>query len=284
MQTINIIGAGKLGTTLAYLWANSQQYQIAGILNRSYASSLAAREFIQQGQVCHSLMTLPPADITMIACPDDQIQAVAKKLYEHVELQPGHLIFHCSGALHAAILKHPQYQDIDVGSVHPVLSFHEPKTAIHQFPGSLCGIEAEPEAQKKLSHLFQAIKAILFPIAPEYKTRYHIGCVFASNYVIALAHHAQQCFQLANLTPDISQQCTQQLMHHSLQQLNTVTTPLQALTGPIKRGDVLTIAQHLQTLSHQEQRQLYQIIGASLIQHTSHSETLKQQLTALLVC
>ena len=72
MPTLSCIGAGLLGKTLCHLLSN--QLSIQQVINRSVASSQQAVDFIGAGRPA-SIDNLEPADIWLIATPDDAIAA-----------------------------------------------------------------------------------------------------------------------------------------------------------------------------------------------------------------
>ena len=282
MKTINIIGAGKLGKTLAYLWAKTSHYQIGGIINHHDDSAINAIEFIGQGHACRRYQDLPDADITLISVPDDQIAFACKTLYKEYALPQNHLVFHCAGVLNSQILVHPTREDILVGSAHPLKSFHEPKTLISSYAETLCAIEGKPNAQEMLIPLFNSIQSNVFTVNASQKALYHAGCVFASNYLISIAHHAISCLEASGITPDKAKQCITQLMSGTLSNIQNSDFLHQALTGPLQRGDLQTINQHLHAFTSEEQKKLYQQLGLSLIGLTKHETQTKQNLVKLL--
>ncbi len=49
MQTLNLVGAGKLGSTLARLWHRQQQFRIQQIVTRSQQSAQQAQRVRRRG-------------------------------------------------------------------------------------------------------------------------------------------------------------------------------------------------------------------------------------------
>jgi predicted short-subunit dehydrogenase-like oxidoreductase (DUF2520 family) len=282
MKTINIIGAGKLGKTLAYLWAKTSHYQIGGVLNSHYDSGLSAIEFIGQGNACQNYQDLPIADITLISVPDDQIALICQTLYQEYSLPKNHLVFHCAGVLNSHILKHPTREDILVGSAHPLKSFHAPETLISSYTETLCAVEGNLDAQELLIQLFNSIQSNVFKVNASQKALYHAGCVFASNYLISIAHQAINCLEASGITPDKAKQCITQLMSGTLTNIKSAELLQQALTGPLQRGDIQTINQHLHAFTSEDQKKLYQQLGLSLIELTEHETQTKLNLVKLL--
>lgn len=277
MLTINIIGAGKLGQVLGRLWTQTTNYSISAVLNQTLLSSQAAVDFIGQGQTVSSFAELPPADLSLIAVPDEKIASITQQFYQAYDCPKHHLVFHCAGALEAEILKHPRRTDILYAAAHPIYSFHPTTASSRQFAGSLCGIEASPAAKLILEPLFTSIGAKTFTLKPN-KALYHAGCVFASNYLLSLADQAMACFQAVDMTQTESHACVYQLMQQTLDNLKHHTHPLEALTGPIQRGDQSTIQKHVLALPTITQQQLYQAHGLALSQGLQQAGQAQEEL------
>jgi len=122
---LNCVGAGLVGKTLCHLMA--RHIQLNQVINQSQSSAQQAVDFIGAGRPfgigSKPLTHLEPADIWMITCPDDLIESVGNKIIQSGRLQPGNIIFHCSGAISSKIFQIPKLADISVASVHPIHSF-----------------------------------------------------------------------------------------------------------------------------------------------------------------
>ena len=154
---INIIGAGRLGQTLAHLWRNTGQIAIQQLLTRSRQSAQQACDFIGGGQACDQLQQMQAAELWLIATPDGQIAETASALLAAKKLRSGDTVFHCSGALSSELLSALTKQGAAVASVHPIHSFATPSTSTSTFSGSHCACEGDEEAIKRLQPLFSSI-------------------------------------------------------------------------------------------------------------------------------
>lgn len=280
---INIIGAGKLGKTLAKLWAQSGHYQITAVVNQSLASSQAAVDYIGQGRALASLMDLPQAEITLIAVNDAHIGTVCQALYAHDCCPPQHLVMHCAGALTADILTPPLGSDIRIAAVHPIYSFNPALISLSKLDCQVA-IETAPASYLQVSELFTHIGAQTFAISTKNKTIYHAGCVIASNYLNLLADQALICLRAANLSQDQAKKCIQQLMQNTLNHIQQANHPLDSLTGPLQRADITTIQQHLHALAEIDEQFIYQALGSALLKKLDHPSSIHQKLAALLTC
>jgi predicted short-subunit dehydrogenase-like oxidoreductase (DUF2520 family) len=79
------------------------------------------------------------------------------------------------------------------------------------------------------------------------KPLYHAAAVFSSNYVVALAAVAERLAREAG-AGDAARHLFGALLANTVRNL-AQDDPAAALTGPIRRGDVGTVAAHLAALS-----------------------------------
>jgi predicted short-subunit dehydrogenase-like oxidoreductase (DUF2520 family) len=274
--SINIIGCGRLGQTLAALL--KEYIHINCILNQSLNSSLAASKFIGAGIPISEYSKITPADIYLIATRDDQIEIACQKLAAINIIKPGNLVFHCSGSLSSDTLSSAHSVGALTASIHPNRSFANPALSITEFAGTFCAVEGAADAIGILSNLFKAIGAQIFPIESKFKTVYHAAGCIASNYLVTLSFIANKCYQQAGVPKKIAKQIVNSLMDSTLN--NLLTLPHKdALTGPVARGDVKTIADHMMVLED-EIKEVYSILGKPTLALAKHDKK-EQVLHAL---
>ena len=262
--SLNLVGPGRLGRTLARLWADRQAVSIDAVVARQAEHAAAAVRFIGAGQAATTLPTRP-ADITLIATPDDAIESVAQALAP--QAQPGHVYFHCSGALSSAALAPLKAAGAVVASIHPLKSFAAPEQAITDFAGTYCSTEGDAEALAQLTPLFSDIGARLFPIDPAGKTLYHAAAVLACNDLVALMESALRAMGAAGVDRDTGWAALRPLIAGTLTNLDNLDTRT-ALTGPVARGDVATVVRQTAALSQYDAgvAAIYRTLGEMALQ------------------
>ena len=238
--SLSIIGSGHLARTLGLLWQRHRSVVLGDVLSRSVANAGAACDFIGAGRPLQDYASLAPADIYLIATPDDQIAACCAQLAASGRLAPGTVVFHCSGALPASALAAARDHAAAVASVHPVRSFALPEAVAQSFAGTWCGVEGDAAALAILEPLFTGIGARLIAIDPAAKTVYHAAAVFASNCVVTLLDAAVQAYREAGIPEDVAMQIMEPLVRKTVDQVFAAGTA-QALSGPAARGDVATV-------------------------------------------
>jgi predicted short-subunit dehydrogenase-like oxidoreductase (DUF2520 family) len=287
LPTMNIIGCGRLGKTLAYLWHCNQIIHVQGITNRSIGSAQSAADFIGGGTAC-TTGEWQPADFTMIATGDSDIAACATQLASAGILRPGNIVFHCSGALGSDILAAVKPYGALVASVHPIKSFAEPASAAASFRGTFCGIEGDLAATARLTALFENIGGSPLPLRSETKALYHAGMAISANYLVTLLQWGLDTLEQAGLPPATGLKILEPMVRNTLDNVFTLG-PAEALTGPIARRDDATVSRHIKALRswQPELAELYRALGHETLKLAqkhgfalpAQEQTMKQILT-----
>ncbi|HEY8865118.1 MAG TPA: DUF2520 domain-containing protein [Candidatus Dormibacteraeota bacterium] len=161
---------------------------------------------------------------------------------------PGTVAFvHLSGAQQLNALD-PLGVSHPVGSFHPLQSFPEPRppASLH---GVVVGVDASTAALlRRLASLARALGARPKQVSDSQRALYHAAAVFASNYVDVLLGTAVRLLQLAGWSEKEAVSGLLPLTEGVLTTLHR-RGPVQALTGPVRRGDVHTVERHLAALS-----------------------------------
>jgi len=240
---LNLIGPGRLGSTLAHLWQQTGAVEVQAVCGNTLARTEEALAFIGAGNAV-SLADLPVSELVLLATPDDVLPAVVNALAAQRRLKPGTIVFHCSGALTSEVLAPLAEQRAVTASVHPLKSFADPKQAIIDIAGTRCAYEGNPAALTLLLPLFTSLGAHCFPIQAEHKTLYHAGAVLACNSLVALMEAALSSMAAAGVPRNEAWPALRPLIEGALNNIDKLGTTA-ALTGPVARGDVGTVSRQL---------------------------------------
>lgn len=260
--TLNIVGGGHLGRALGRLFAASGVFTVQDVVTRSLASARDAVAFIGAGTAVSCFSALRRADVVMLAVSDDQIEAACSAL----DLDAGTVVFHCSGAKSSNVLAAARIKGAAVASVHPVRSFADPANVAADFNGTFCGIEGDAAALAVLSPALIGIGARLVPIDPAAKTVYHAASVFASNYLVTVMDAALRAYRAAGIDDATARQLAGPLATETLANvLRLGARP--ALSGPIARGDMATVARQQEALDGWDActGELYRALAAATV-------------------
>ncbi len=266
-KTLNIIGCGRAGRTLATLWKRSRAFEIGDVLDRTLEISADAVAFIGSGRAVGSITKMHGADVWMLTPTDDQIGAACAALAGGDLLKPGNIVFHCSGALPSSELAAARARGANVASVHPLKSFAEPAAAVETFAGTYCAADGDPAALAVLRPAFERIGGIVSDIDPGFKTVYHAASVIVCNYLTALLETGVRCYEKAGFTRDDALTMMEPLVRETLDNVFRLGT-VKSLTGPIARGDHAVVARQVEALAAWEPRiaAIYKELGAVAVE------------------
>lgn len=248
MKSLNVIGAGRVGRTLASLWSEKHTFAIQDVLDGRIEGARAAVAFIGDGTAVSALPAMRAADVWMITTPDRLIAHTSEALAQTGVLRAGDIVFHCSGSAPSSDLGSAAQSGATIASVHPLKSFAEPRDAVRTFTGTYCAIEGDAAALEVLRPAFERIGGLVSEIDPRYKTVYHAASVVVCNYLAALLETGLRCYEKAGLSRETATKMMEPIVRETLDHVFGVG-PARSLTGPISRGDDEVVAKHLQALA-----------------------------------
>jgi len=246
-----IIGAGKVGTTLGRVLVE-QGHAVECVISRTLASARAGGKFIGCRAVSTDLAAIPPnVNVILITTPHSAVADVARGLSRLDRSYKGVAVCHASGMLTAEVLEPLKEKGATVFSFHPLQTFPRsfpPKDILPNVRNIYYGVDGSAAGLKAAQALAQALQGHLFRVPPEMRAFYHAACVVASNHLTTLLGILDTMYRqiepqgknfLALFTPII------------MATISNVraTSPEEALTGPIARGGVETVARHLDALA-----------------------------------
>jgi len=281
---LNIIGAGKLGRTLARLFSDAGLVTIGAIYNRKIESSQSAQAFIGSGRVISHIdeLSKQPAELWMIATPDDAIRRCAEQLAALKNIDwNSTTIFHSSGLKTSTELAALQNLGSSVASAHPAHSFASPQRSLTNFAATVCALEGDDNAITALDDLFSGIGGLTTTLQPEAKALYHAATVMASNYLVALIGVSESLLEKAGIEDALASTILAPLMRQSLEN-GLAVGAAKALTGPIARGDIETLQAHLKAIEQTAPglRSSYTVMGRQALKLAQQNNTLNKEAFA----
>ncbi|MBK9750450.1 MAG: DUF2520 domain-containing protein [Chloroflexi bacterium] len=244
--SVGIIGAGKVGGTLARLWFE-RGYRISAVYSRSPERAAALAERVGAQVVPAAADVVDYADLTVIAVPDDVIETVAAALA--IADWTGKAAVHTAGSRDSAALAVLQSRGGLVGTLHPAFPFADVETAVQKLPGAAFALEADdPRLYGWLTDLVAALDGHPIRIPPGQKALYHAALVIASNYAVTLYAAAEALLLRLGAGREQADTALNALVAGTVENLRTKGIP-DALTGPLTRADVTTIGSHLRALA-----------------------------------
>lgn len=270
---ITIIGVGGLGNSLARALSTAD-VSIKSIFNRTVdkAKHLA-------GELNINISTTFPSDetqlgnIIFITVSDSAIEPVADRLIDISESFDGKTIVHCSGTESASLLKDFRSKGGIIASLHPLQTFNE-QSKPSDFEDIYFSLQGDKSAFPQLKRIAKKLGAKTLEVTEDQKSHLHAAAVMASNYLNTLLDAAVETAAIGNLDPDEAKKALMPLVKTTLRNVESQSFE-EALSGPIKRGDLPTVGHHLDLLEEQpELLALYRILGQRAVKLAKKSQSL----------
>lgn len=213
--SLRVIGPGRAGRSLAAALSASG-WRVAGLLGRGDDVRDAA----------HGV------DLLVVATPD----AVVADTAALVEPDTAAVVAHLSGSLPLDVLApHPRR-----ASLHPLRALPTTGTSL---TGAWFAVAGDPLARRAVADLGGHPIAV----AEDARAGYHAAAVIASNHVVALLGQVERVARDAG----VPLAAFFDLVRGTVDNVERLG-PVDALTGPVARGDWQTVQRHLDALPPEE--------------------------------
>lgn len=263
---VSIIGAGRLGTTLAVALSR-RGYAIRSVVSRRAQNARKAAKLLDDNPrvlAANKLHSLPPADLFLITTPDDQIAAVAAELSGlQIKSMRRLTALHTSGALSSDVLAPLRQKGWNTGSIHPLISVSDSRNGATPLQGAFWSVEGDSGALRLGKAIVRDLEGRSFSIRSEDKPLYHAAAVMAAGNVVALFDVALEMLVQCGLSRKTARSILLPLIASTVQNLQT-KDPADALTGSFSRGDVETVKRHIAALKSKklsDALELYRLLG-----------------------
>ena len=170
------------------------------------------------------------SDVVLLCVPDAEIANAAAAV-------DAGFVGHVSGA---TPLDH-----VDFG-LHPLQTVTGPEA---DFTGCGCAIAgSSPEALELARALALAVRMEPFEIDDSARAAYHAAASIASNFVVTLEWMAERVASAAGISPENARRMLAPLVRQTVDNWATLG-PQAALTGPVARGDEVTVARQRKAIA-----------------------------------
>jgi len=253
-----LVGPGRAGTALS-LALVARGWTVTVVAGRSPEAESTRRTAVALGaQAVPVADAGRNADLVIVATPDGEIAAAARELAP--SLRSGALVLHLSGArtLHEfddLLLARP---DAAVGSLHPLQSLPSGEVGRARLPGSWCAVDGPASIEQ----LALTLGMRPFRVDTADRVRYHATACVASNHLVALLGQVERLAVDAG----VPFEAFLPLVRATVENVTVLGAP-GALTGPVARGDVATVAAHLDALPSGE-RAAYRALAEAALRLT----------------
>jgi predicted short-subunit dehydrogenase-like oxidoreductase (DUF2520 family) len=218
VTTTRIIGPGRAGSALARALTGAG-WDVAPLLGRGDDIRAAATG----------------VDLLVLAVPDADIGAVAAA----VEPTPATVVAHLAGSLGLDVLApHPRR-----AAVHPLVPLPDAELGAQRLRGATFAVAGDFLGRS----LVAALGGTAIEVDDLHRTSYHAAACIASNHLVALLGQVERVAAVAG----VPLHAYLDLVRATVDNVDRLG-PVDALTGPVARGDEATVARHLAALAPDE--------------------------------
>lgn len=230
---------------------------------------------------------LVQSDLLLISTPDDVLKAVAATLAGRIRRagpdrgKAQRYALHTSGAVSSEVLAPLRAVGFSVGSLHPLVSVSDAGAAYDRFRDAHFCVEGDRAATRVARSLVKELGGHPFTIASDAKPLYHAAATVSSGHVTALFDLAIEMLQECGLTKGRARQILAPLLKSTAANLGT-QSPADALTGAFARGDVATVAKHLEALKAKKMTlaaDLYAVLGLRAVRLAESTKRNRRSLS-----
>lgn len=267
-----VIGAGRVGTTVSYTLAEKElpNIKLKAISSRSVESLNRAKKilgskaagviFTRENSKAVSL-----ANCILICTPDDVINSVCSDIFKDKSKDfKNYYAIHFSGSKSLEVLNSARAAGAEIASIHPLKSFASIEEAIKSLPGTIFGVTySSIESKKMAKFLVKSLGGEIIEVENNKKPLYHAAACVASNYLVTLINYAVLIHKKMGIKPEDSLKGLMGLVEDTVSNIKKMGTE-KSLTGPIARGDVGTIKEHVKSFNEffsKEDSALYRMMG-----------------------
>lgn len=228
-----VVGAGKVGTALH-----------AALISAGLSASLvSARAVLSKSPRARAALRAK-ASLCVLAVRDAQIPEVAAALTDSV---PRSLpLVHTAGALGPEALEAVAARGFATGQMHPLLSFVSGRRP--RFEGATLLVSGHAAAVKAVRRLARALGLVPRFLPGLSRPLYHAAASLLANGTAALAEASIRLFESEGITRRQAVAMAGPLLANVVENLLELGLP-EALSGPIRRGDVRTFDAHWAAIS-----------------------------------
>jgi predicted short-subunit dehydrogenase-like oxidoreductase (DUF2520 family) len=225
---IVILGAGKLGSALAKALRDTPH---PVTLRR-------ARSGIPRAPI--------GAELLVLAVRDSELSPLAEELARSGAVSKRTAVVHVAGALGPEVLSALAGRCAGVGQAHPLVSF----ASRRRFPsleGAHLLVDGEPVAVHRSRRLGRAIGMVPRRWTEVDRGLYHAAAGLVANGAAALAAAGVKLLVLSGCPERVAPRVLAPLLRSVAENIDALGLP-QALTGPVRRGDVETVRLHFERI------------------------------------
>lgn len=241
---VGVVGAGRVGAVLAAALRRAG-HDVVAAAGESDASRRRAADLLPGVPLAKPSEVARSVELLLLTVPDDMLPNVVQVLADSGALRAGQVVVHTSGRHGLAVLAPAAAVGARVVALHPAMTFTGTALDLTRLGGCVMGLTAGAAERGLAEALVADLGGRPTWVPEEMRTLYHAGLAHGANHLVTLVSEAMGLLAAAGV--DDPSGTLRPLLDAAL--ANALEHGDAALTGPIVRGDVQTVAAHLRDIS-----------------------------------
>jgi predicted short-subunit dehydrogenase-like oxidoreductase (DUF2520 family) len=247
VRRVAVVGPGRVGGALALALAQAGDRVVAYVPRPDAGGRSAAFEALVPDAAPSALDRLPShaVDLVVVATPDDALAGVGRAAALADAVAPGQRWVHTAGGAGPEVLGPVAAAGGRVAACHPAMTFPDAAEGARRLPGTPWAVTAAPEDLGWAAALVADLGGRPVPVAARDRRLYHAGLALASNATTGVVALARDLLRGAGVEDPAAFLIP--LVVASAE--GGARRGVDALTGPVRRGDARTVRGHLEELA-----------------------------------
>ena len=273
--TLGVVGAGRVGTTLASMFRNTEA-NVEFVTATSRERALEAVQFIGEGeplpyQAGKEIAKFPSVSVLLLTPRDDLLPFIAREVAASSDDWNSCVVLHSSGATPVEVLQVFSEKGAHVGILHPCYPICEPMKELPKDGSVTFSFTGEDALFSEVKNFAREWGVNLIRAEGIKREVYHAGLMFSAGHLGALLAEAEDLLRASGLDAKNARATMLSVAGGVLNNLSNDAGVHKTLTGPFARGDKELIAKQreiIQTLSP-DARAIYDLLGEQISKRTS---------------
>ncbi len=247
---VGVIGAGRVGAVLAATLRSADRgsdrgagpaYEVVAAAGESDASRRRIDALLPGVPVRKPSAVARACDLLLLTVPDDMLSNVVSMLSASGAIREGQYVVHTSGRHGLAVLDPAVAVGARPLALHPAMTFTGTEIDLPRLPGCVFGVTVGDAERALAERLVADLGGRPVWVPEEKRALYHAGLAHGANHLVTLVTQAMELLSASG--SDRPADTLRPLLEAALD--NALEQGDSALTGPIVRGDVETVRDHL---------------------------------------
>lgn len=262
--SVSVVSAGRVGTAFGAA-LERRGHVVSAVVARSATSRELASRRLPEARVLGPVEAARAAELVILAVPDSALPGVVSELAEAEAFRPGHIVVHVAGAVGAEVLRPAADAGAVVVAAHPAMTFTGGEADVDRMEGCSWALTAPDEVGLVVGQmLVMETGGLPVTVAESHRALYHAALAHGANHLVSLVNDAAEALASSFavlpggavegdpdglLGPDaqaLARRTLEPLLRAALD--NVLASGPAALTGPVMRGDAVTVSRHLDAL------------------------------------